>query len=121
MENAFEITRVYSDANGDTHFERTHIALEDAGMIGKLSDPIPAKSVIFREVLPTYDWDFHTAPQRQYIILLDGAIEIETSLGEKRTFKAGEILLMEDTTGKGHKTRNLQPIKRKSIFITLED
>jgi hypothetical protein len=51
--------------------------------------------------------------------LLDGEIEIETSLGEKRIFKGGNILLVEDTTGRGHKTRNLQPFKRKSIFITL--
>jgi len=50
---------------------------------------------------------------------LDGEIEIETSLGKKRTFKGGEILLMEDTEGKGHKTRNIQNIERKSIFITL--
>jgi len=51
--------------------------------------------------------------------LLDGSIEIETSLGIKRTFRAGEILLMEDTHGKGHKTRNLLPEKRKSVFIVL--
>src|SRR6478735_4296698 len=115
----FSVTRVYSDAAGDSHFEDVIIPLAEAGSIGRLSAAIPAKAVIFREVEPTYDWSFHTAPEKQYIILLDGEIEIETSLGDKRTFKAGEVLLMEDTTGKGHKTRNVQPIKRKSIFITL--
>ena len=50
---------------------------------------------------------------------MHGEIEIETSLGDKRIFKAGEVLLVEDTTGKGHKTRNLQALKRKSIFVTL--
>jgi hypothetical protein len=115
----FQVTRVYSDDKGDSHFEDIEIPLKEAGSIGWLSDLLPARGVIFREVEPSYDWNFHTAPQKQYIILLDGAIEIETSLGEKRIFKAGEVLLVEDTTGKGHKTRNLQPIKRKSIFITL--
>ena len=115
----FQITRVYSDNNGDTHFEDIEVPLKEAGNIGKLSDVLPAKGIIFREVEPSYDWNFHTAPQKQYIILVDGEIEIETSLGEKRIFKSGEILLVEDTTGKGHKTRNLQPKKRKSIFITL--
>src|SRR5688572_25768529 len=115
----FKIVKIFSDSNGDSHFEDISIPLIEAGDIGSLSEAIPAKEVIFREVEPTYDYDFHTAPQRQFIILLDGAIEIETSLGEKRTFQAGEVLLMEDTEGKGHKTRNLQPIKRKSIFITL--
>ena len=116
----FKVTRIFSDANGDSQFENVEIPLEGAGSVGKLSDLIPAKGVIFREVEPSYDWNFHTAPQRQFIILLDGEIEIETSLGEKRIFKAGEVLLAEDTTGKGHKTKNLLPIKRKSIFITLQ-
>ncbi|HEY1113563.1 MAG TPA: hypothetical protein VGE66_08370 [Chitinophagaceae bacterium] len=113
------IIRVYSDARGDSHFEEVAVPLKEAGTIGRLSAPVQASSVIFREVEPAYDYDFHTAPQRQYIILLDGAIEIETSLGEKRVFRAGDVLLVEDTTGKGHKTRNLEPQKRRSIFITL--
>jgi hypothetical protein len=54
-------------------------------------------------------------------VLLDGEIEIETSLGTKRNFKGGEILLVEDTTGKGHRTKNVRPEVRKSIFITLND
>ena len=115
----FNVTRIYSDDEGNSHFEDITIPLTDAGSIGKLSDEIAAKEIIFREVAPSYDYDFHTAPQKQYIVLLDGEIEIETSLGDKRTFTSGEVLLVEDTTGKGHKTRNLQPIQRKSIFITL--
>jgi quercetin dioxygenase-like cupin family protein len=115
----FQLTRIYSDRNGDSHFEDASITLRDAGNIGSLSEVLPATGVVFREVEPSYDWTFHTAPQKQYIILLDGEIEIETSLGEKRIFGAGQVLLLEDTTGTGHKTRNLQPIKRRSIFITL--
>ncbi|QED37353.1 hypothetical protein FK178_06305 [Antarcticibacterium arcticum] len=116
----FKLTRVYTDDKDDSRFEDIEITLKEAGEIGFLSDLIPARGLIFREVLPTYDFDFHNAPQRQYIILLDGEIEIETSRGEKRSFGGGEILLMEDTHGKGHKTRNLENIKRRSIFIPLD-
>ena len=115
----FPVTRVFSDSNGDTRFEDMSIALNDAGEIGKLSEGLPVKTIIFREVEATYDYDFHNAPQKQYLILIDGGIEIETSLGEKRQFKAGDVLLLEDTDGKGHRTKNLQPVKRKSIFITV--
>lgn len=115
----FTITRIYADELGESHFEDIELPLEEAGEIGFLSEKIPAKELMFRKVKPTYDYDFHTAPQRQFIILLDGEIEIETSLGEKRTFTAGHILLMEDTDGKGHKTRNLQHTERKSVFIVL--
>ena len=116
----FQLTRIYSDSNGDSHFEDVMIPLHEGGTIGLLSELIPVAGLIFREVEPTYDYDFHTAPQKQYIILLDGEIEIETSLGDKRIFKAGEVLLVEDTEGKGHKTRNLLPVKRRSLFITVE-
>jgi hypothetical protein len=51
-------------------------------------------------------------------VLLDGEIEICTSTGEKRTF-GGDVLLVEDTTGKGHQTRQLSPGTRRSLFITL--
>lgn len=115
----FKITRVYSDKNGESHFEDIEMPLNNDGEIGFLSSRIPVKNLIFRTVKPDYDFDFHNTPQKQYIILLDGEIEIETSLVVKRTFKEGDILLMEDTEGKGHKTRNIDNIERRSIFITL--
>lgn len=112
-------TRIYSDEQGESHFEEVSVPLTDMGEIGSLSESVPVKEIIFREVPAGYDYDFHTAPQRQYIILLDGKIEIETSLGIRKQFGTGDILLVEDTEGKGHKTRNLIPAKRKSVFITL--
>lgn len=115
----FVVHRIYSDENGESHFQEVNVQLHQKGIAGELSDPIKAKEIIFREVEPDYDWDFHIAPARQYIVLLDGEIEIETSLRKKKTFGTGDILLVEDTTGKGHKTRNIKPVKRKSLFITL--
>lgn len=115
----FQITRIFSDENGESHFEDFEVPLQNNGDIGFLSEDSPAKSIVFREVLSSYNFDFHNAPDRQYIILLDGGVEIETSLGEKRTFKTGSILLVEDTTGKGHKTKNIEEKPRKSIFIKL--
>ena len=115
----FLLTRLYSDTNGDSHFEDMAVPMKEKGEIGALSEALPAKAIIFREVEPSYDYDFHTAPQKQYIILLEGEIQIETSLGEIRKFNAGDILLVEDTTGKGHRTKNLRSEKRRSIFITI--
>ena len=115
-----KVTRVYSDKNGNSQFEDIEIELFDNGEIGQLSKNIDVKSLQFRKVSPDYDYDFHHAPQKQYIVLLDGGVEITTSLGETRQFQTGEILLMEDTTGKGHKTRNLERRERTSIFIHLK-
>ena len=89
----FPLTRIYTDSNGDSRFEDISIPLNDAGEIGKLSEGLPVAALIFREVVSSYDYDFHNAPQRQYLVLIDGGIEIETSLGEKREFMTGEVLL----------------------------
>jgi len=115
----FPVTRIFSDANGESHFEEISIPLKDNGDIGMLSATVPVAGIIFREVKPTYDYDFHNAPHRQYLVLLDGTIEIETSLGDKREFTTGGVLLIEDTTGKGHKTKNVVQAVRKSLFIIL--
>lgn len=114
-------TRVYADSNGESHFDDIEITLEDNGDIGHLSAPLPAQSVVFRRNDPNYDYDWHCAPRRQFIILLDGAIEIEVSTGEKRVIKGGEILLVEDTWGRGHRTRHVEPAERHSVFIVLDN
>jgi quercetin dioxygenase-like cupin family protein len=115
-----KITRVYADGEGDSHFEDLVIELRDAGPIGHLSEPFPAKEVLFRRNDPGYDYDWHPAPRRQFIVLLDGVIELEVSDGERRTLRGGEILLLEDTSGRGHRTRNIEPRERHSVFIALE-
>ncbi len=48
---------------------------------------------------------WHTAPARQFVITLSGVTEIEASDGQVRRFGPGEILRVEDTSGKGHRTR----------------
>lgn len=115
-----KITRVYSDEQGESHFADLEVALRDAGPIGHLSEEIPARSIIFRRNDPGYDYDWHPAPRRQFILLLDGAIEIEVSDGDRRTFRGGDILLMEDTAGKGHRTRHIEPRERRSVFVVLD-
>lgn len=114
------ITRVYADADGESHFDEVDIPLADGGPIGRMSERLPAHGVIFRETEPGYDLDWHCAPRRQYIALLDGEIELTVSDGETRRFAGGDVLLVEDTTGKGHCTRHTRPERRRSLFIPLD-
>jgi hypothetical protein len=118
--DTFKVTRVFSDDNGDSQFEEVHYPLHHGGALGYLSERVKVKELIFRMVPPTYD-DLHTAPERQYVILLDGAVEIETSTGARKVFESGEVLLMEDTDGKGHRSRNVKNAERSSLFIILDD
>jgi hypothetical protein len=114
------VTRISTGSDGETHFGEVEIALADAGAIGRLSPLLPATGVIFRETPAGYDYDWHPAPRRQYIVLLDGEIEITVGDGEVRRFRGGDVLLMEDTTGRGHRTRTVDGRVRRSVFITLD-
>lgn len=120
MNNHYKVTRIFADEKGESHFEDIKIDLQDKGEIGFLSDMQETEGIVFRKVKADYDFDFHTAPNRQYIILQDGEIEIETSLGAIRKFQQGDLLLVEDTFGKGHKTRNIKKAIRSSIFVILK-
>ena len=50
--------------------------------------------------------ELHYAPKRQYLLVLHGVLQIQASSGETRQFSQGSILLVEDTYGEGHRTRN---------------
>jgi hypothetical protein len=113
-------TRIFTGSDGLTHFETLEIPVAHAGTIGRLSERLPAQGIVFRETDGAYDYDWHPAPQKQWIILLDGLIEIETGDGSIRRFGGGEILLVEDTAGRGHRTRQLSPGVRRSLFIPTE-
>lgn len=115
-----KITRIYSDPSGESRFGEIEIGLNNSGPIGRLSERFPVNSIIFRENDAGYDYDWHNAPERQYIVLLDGEIEIEVSGGEKRVFRGGDVIFVEDVEGRGHRTRDTNNRPRRSVFVTLE-
>ena len=113
------IARIWTDEKGESHYQDIEVALEPSGPLGRMSSPLPVTGMILRENEAGYDFDWHTAPRRQYIVMLAGFVEIQVSDGETRTFGPGEIVLVEDLTGKGHKSRSPDGKPRKSIFLPL--
>jgi len=115
-----KIHNLYVDDKGETHFRDVEIEFVESGPAGRMSKRMPASGIIFREVPPTYDLDWHPAPRRQYIINLDNGVQITASDGESRRIGAGEVLLVEDTKGKGHLSKALDGHLRHCIFVTLD-
>jgi len=54
---------------------------------------------------PGWQGDWHPVPFRQLHFYLSGEVEAETSDGEIRRIGAGDVVLNEDTSGKGHRSR----------------
>jgi hypothetical protein len=114
------IHNLYTDATGQSHFRDIEVEWVEETRSGKLSGRLPATGIIFREVPPTYDLDWHPAPRRQYIINLDAGVEITASDGEARKIGAGEVILVEDTTGKGHLSKAIDNKIRNCIFVPID-
>src|SRR5438128_12658242 len=112
-----KIHRLYTDEKGESHFAEAEVEYVETTQAGRLSKRLPATGIIFREVPPTYDLDWHPAPRRQYIINLDAGVEITASDGESRKIGAGEVILVEDTTGKGHLSKSIVHTIRNCIFV----
>ena len=114
------IHRLYADQKGESHFETVEIQYIESSRSGRLSARLPATGIIFREVQPDYDLDWHPAPRRQYIINLDAGVQITASDGESRRIGAGEVILVEDTYGKGHLSKAIDGKLRNCIFIPID-
>jgi len=108
---------VPTDYDLDWHLE---IQFEEPTKSGRVSARLPATGIIFREVPTDYDLDWHPAPRRQYIINLDAGVQLTASDGETRRVKAGEVVLVEDTWGKGHLSKALEAKIRHCIFVPID-
>jgi quercetin dioxygenase-like cupin family protein len=104
------VTRIYTGADDLTHFAEGAVALEMKDFSPPtptvaVSTPLPASSLAFVSLPAGWFGDWHPAPQRQFVLMLNGTFEIETGDGESRRISAGSVLLVEDTHGQGHRTR----------------
>ncbi|MBL8675777.1 MAG: hypothetical protein JNL07_12875 [Rhodospirillales bacterium] len=114
------IHNLYVDDKGESHFRDIEVQWETEGPGGKMSKRFPATGIMFRATPGSYDYDWHPAPRRQYIINLDGAVKVTASDGESRVIGAGEVFLVEDTHGKGHCSQAVDGKFRHSIFVPIE-
>jgi hypothetical protein len=73
-----------------------------------------------REIMANFEDTWHPAPRRQYVVSLGGGVDITVSDGETRHIAAGEILLVEDTTGKGHITKSSGSTPRYTLFLPID-
>jgi hypothetical protein len=115
-------TRIYADANGETHLQDVSVDMKTADHASSMSAIIAAKGVIFRtSASEDYFIDWHNAPRRQFVVNLSGEVEITVSDGETRRFGPGSILLAEDVDGKGHISKGIGIAERRSMFIPLTE
>jgi len=112
------VIRIYNDADGSSHIQELVIATKP-GRPTRSAPAIPATASIYSEYTGSTVEDWHRAPARQFSISMSGEIEVEVSDGTKHAIHAGDMVFLEDLTGKGHITRLLSPVT--NIFIRVAD
>ena len=103
------IFHVFATPDGETHFEELMVA-STAGVL-----PLTGLRAISYKPNKV---DWHHAPAPQFAINLTGELEAEVSDGSRQRFGPGDLVFLEDTIGKGHVTRLLEPVT--CIFIHVE-
>ena len=91
--------RMYSDDNGISHWEEI-----DLDNMPRWTQGIDVTQIRFGSRQPGILMDWHPAPQRQFVVILSGQLEIGFEDGTTKVFGPGDARLVEDITGKGHTT-----------------
>lgn len=76
-------------------------------------------SIHFKETPAHSSYDWHTAPEQQYVITLSGTLEFITRDGEKFVLHPGDVLIADDNVGSGHRWRLIddQPWRRAYVVL----
>jgi quercetin dioxygenase-like cupin family protein len=102
--------RIFADGNGCSHFEKKSVALASRDYAPpapplNTSESVSADKTLFLELPVGWYGDWHPTPVRQWLIIMTGKCEFEAGDGERIVCRAGDVVLLDDTTGRGHQTK----------------
>ena len=102
--------RLYADGKGETHFEQVPEKFDEIDYRPPapplhVSHAFQSGALQFVRAPAGWVGENICPPQHQFFFCLQGHLEIRASDGEKRTLGPGDVMLMEDSSGKGHSSR----------------
>lgn len=120
-----DYVRIWADDEGRSHLEAVTLEREvlhaEPGVAELWQSPgIPVDRlhvVTVKAGRQSPDW--HCAPRRQFVVFLDGWVELATSDGDRRRLPAGSVVLADDLHGDGHVTEH-EPGDRRVLVIPLD-
>jgi hypothetical protein len=123
---ALDCIRVYADSSGESHLEDVVISLQEMDFAPpapplNASEFLPAQKYGLINASPGWYGDWHPAPKRQIMFYLQGEVEAEASDGTILRLGPGDIALVEDTFGKGHRSRVVGDVDVIIAVVQLEN
>lgn len=117
--------RLYSDEMGESHWEDIAVELTEktfappAAAI-EISEPEPARQVLFLRLKAGWDEPIHPTPVAQKLVCLSGMVRVTASDGETRDIGPGDVWHMEDKAGKGHHTMVTSSEDFEAVIVQYE-
>lgn len=119
-------TRLFADETGESHFEDITVELDLADFAPSappmgVSASMPATQSAFIGGPAGWIGDWHVSSARNLFVVLSGEWEIEASDGISRRFSSPDVLLAEDTYGKGHRSRVISQEDSLALVVQLAE
>ncbi len=117
--------RLYADQDGESHVEEMLAEFDTQAY----APPAPAFGIsaaqdtaryIFVSFPENWTSGLHASPRRQLFVVLSGHLVGETTDGTVMDLRPGDVVLMEDTTGKGHTARTMDGQGVHAMMVHLE-
>src|SRR4030088_448910 len=87
---------------------------------GAETDAPEFAATLLKETPPPSSFDWHEAPEPQYVITLSGTLEFTTRDGETFVLRPGDVLVATDDVGSGHKWRLIDDQPWRRCYVVLE-
>ena len=116
--------RLFADDQGESHFADIDMNLNQVNFAPNIpplftSEAFSAIETTFFSAPSGWKSVWHPSSGRNLFAVLSGTWEVTASDGETRTFSTGDVLLVEDTSGKGHTSRALGDVDSVALLVTL--
>jgi hypothetical protein len=127
-ECAVRYTRITNDGRGGSKFEEVEVPQATTPYATNLpplrvsaATPVTGGVVFVTTPPEVRDTQSHPPPRRQFVVILEGAFEVETTDGDKWTFTPGMVALVDDVDGQGHVTRIVSPAPATLMAVPIAD
>src|SRR5690625_7644549 len=97
--------RLFTDEHGKVQAQEGALQYENAERGDYTTRTFSAQKGFYRSTTAPASSDWHLDPSRPFVITLQGHLAFETEARQTLELHKGDVLLTEDTAGKGHRSR----------------
>jgi quercetin dioxygenase-like cupin family protein len=119
-----KVLRLYASESGVSCFDAAEIEMDMSAFAPPapalyVSKPMLASQYVVLRLPVGWTGGRHQSPARQVLFCLSGEVRVTPGLGEPKIVAAGDVWLMEDTSGAGHETEVISQEPFDAVVVRL--